>query len=420
MEKFVINGGVPLRGEITIQGAKNSVLPLLASTLLCRDDTILNNCPNLTDTAVAIDILKCLGAKVEQKGKTIKVNTKNIIGDEIPEFLMDKMRSSIFFLGAIIARQGKAKISLPGGCELGPRPIDLHISALEKMGVTTTETDDYISCEVKGKLQGAMIRLAFPSVGATENIIMAGAVAQGETIIKNAALEPEIVDLANYLNSCGAKIAGAGTKTIAIKGVSKLHGTEHTVISDRIAAATHLSAVASTGGYITIKKINPDYLTEIIPTFEKSGCEIKIYNDSILLKAPSRLRGVGEIITAPYPDFPTDAQAPIMAMLSTANGTSSFVENIFESRFWHVRELKKMGANIAIEGKKAAIVGVGKIRGAQVSAYDLRGGAAMVVAGLSAEGITVVNNLRYIDRGYENMEDTYRSLGGDIKRIITE
>lgn len=419
MATLQIRGPVRLSGELTIHGAKNSTLPLMAAALLCDGPSVLHNCPRLSDVDVSIRILRGLGCKVKREGASVWINPLPADGFEIPDTLMREMRSSIVFLGAILAKMGKAVLSFPGGCELGPRPIDLHLSALRKLGAEICEDYGCLSCTVSGRMQGTPIRLTFPSVGATENILLAAATAEGITVITNAAREPEICDLADFLNSCGAKIRGAGESTIVIQGVERLSGCEHKVIPDRIVAATYLCAAAITGGNILLHGVEPAHLTPMIPVFEECGCILETEGDMIWLKAPRKLSRVRSIRTMPYPGFPTDAQPPVMAMLTRASGTSMFVENIFESRYKHVGELLRLGANIKVEGRVAVIEGVSRLTGAPVEAPDLRGGAALVVAGLAAHGATSISGLRHIDRGYESIENNLVQLGADIRRVFT-
>lgn len=417
MERLIIKGGTRLNGNLTIQGAKNSALPILAATLLCGGKSILKNCPILSDVDAAIKILEYLGCKVERNGNTVIIDSDNITKSEIPQELMHEMRSSIVFLGAIISRMAKAKLSFPGGCELGPRPIDLHISALKKLGVTIIEEYGTLNCSLTKGLVGTKITLSFPSVGATENIMLASVMAKGETVIHNAAQEPEIIDLANYLISRGARIKDAGKSTVIIEGVESLSDTEYTVMPDRIAAATYLCGAAITGGNVTLDSINTDDIDGILPILEQAGCKLQIYTDKIHIIGPSIIRPVKNIRTMPYPGFPTDAQAPIMAMLCISSGTSMFVENIFENRYKHAGELVRMGADIKVEGKVAVVAGVKKLYGAQVVATDLRGGAALCIAALVADGTTTIGEIHHIDRGYEAIESELSKLGADIKRI---
>lgn len=416
MSKLIIQGGRRLEGEVLIHGAKNSALPILAATIMCNGETVIHNCPTLSDVKASIRILEYLGCKVRKSGSSVTVNSVDIINSDIPENLMHEMRSSIIFLGALLARCKRTKLSFPGGCELGPRPIDLHISALKKMGVVILEEHGFLNCSVKGRLKGSKIALSFPSVGATENILLAAVTAKGNTVITNAAREPEIIDLANFLISCGAKIKGAGSDNIYIEGVTKLHPCEHIVIPDRIAASTFMSAAAITNGDVLINNIEPKHLWTILPIFEEAGCKLTINSNSIKIRCDNRVKGVSTIRTMPYPGFPTDLQAPTMAMCTIADGTSVFVENIFESRYKHVCELNRLGAKISVEGKVAVVYGVEKLSGAVTHCTDLRGGAALVVAGLAAEGETEILDVKHIDRGYDHIEENFKILGANIKR----
>ena len=414
MSCFEIVGGARLCGEIQIQGAKNSALPVLTATLLNRSLNVIHNCPMLTDVRAATDILCALGCKVNLKGHTVIIDSECANGCEISETLMSRMRSSIVFLGAVLSRFRQAKLSFPGGCELGPRPIDLHIDALRKMGTKIEEKHGFLVCEAPKGLHGTEIHLPLPSVGATENILMAAVLAKGITTIRNAAREPEICDLANFLNSCGAKIFGAGDSMIVIHGVTALHESEFTVMPDRIVAATYLAAGAITSGRVTVTNVVPQHLWPVIPVFAEAGCDLRVGADEITLIAPKRLRRVKQITTMAYPGFPTDAQPPIMAMLTIADGTSVFVENIFQNRYRHADALMRMGATVKIEGRVCVVEGVPALYGAQVEATDLRGGAALVLAGLAAEGVTRVYGLHHILRGYENMEQVLLSAGAKI------
>lgn len=416
MERLIITGQVPLKGEVEVHGAKNSSLPLLAAAVLCHGRTVLHNCPDLSDVAAACEILSYLGCRVEREGRTVLIDTEGICRHSVPDSLMREMRSSIVFLGAIAARMGRAELCFPGGCELGPRPIDLHLSALRKLGLFIREEHGNLLCRTDGRMTGAALSLSFPSVGATENILLAAATARGRTVLTNAAREPEIVDLADFLNRCGARISGAGEGTIVIDGVETLHGCEHRVIPDRIVAATFLSCAACTGGDVLVKQVEPAHLAGVLPIFEEMGCQVRCYADAVHLKAPARLRAVKDVRTMPYPGFPTDAQAPIMAAAAVADGASVFVENIFESRYKHAAELIRMGARIKLEGKVALVEGVPKLSGAEVFCTDLRGGAALVAAGLCAEGVTILRDIHHIDRGYERIEEALRPLGAQIVR----
>lgn len=416
MSCIYIEGGHKLNGEIDLQGAKNSCLPILAGTLVGRGISVIHNCPKLTDVKAAIKILTSLGCKTYWEGNNLVVDANDVNCDTVSENLMREMRSSIVFLGAIISRMGTAELSSPGGCELGPRPIDLHIYGLKKLGVDIIEERGTIKCRVKNRLKGTKIVLPFPSVGATENIMIAAVMAQGETSIHNAAQEPEIVDLANYLNSRGADIKGAGESLIVINGVNKLGNTEHTVIPDRIVATTYLSAVSMTTGDVLINNVNPQDLDSTIPVLEEMGSRIFVENDKIRIISKDRVKPIKTIRTMPYPGFPTDAQAPIMALASIANGTSIFVENIFENRYKHAIELNRMGADIKIEGKVAIVKGVNKLLGTTVKAQDLRGGASLVLAGLVADGVTRVEDIHHIERGYEDINKVFRKLGANISK----
>lgn len=417
MDKLVINGSKRLTGEIEVHGSKNSVLPILAACVLSQGENIIHNCPMLSDVDAALKILVELGCKVKREEHTVCVDSSGVNGFEISDSLMREMRSSVIFLGAILGRTGKAVLSTPGGCEIGLRPIDMHISAMEQLGAEVFEEHGRLHFECKNGLHGARVILPFPSVGATENIMIASCVAKGTTIITNAAREPEISDLADFLNGCGAKIHGAGDSTIIIDGVERLTATTHTVIPDRIAASTYLLAGAITHGRVCIKEIIPAHLGALIPVLKQSSCDISVSNRWICISSPPRLSRVKTVRTMPYPGFPTDVQAPLTAMLSVADGTSVVVENIFECRYKHVSELIRLGAKINVEGRTAVIEGVPYLTGASVVSPDLRGGFALVIAGLAAKGETVISGVEHIDRGYENPEKLLSALGADIKRI---
>ncbi len=417
MDKLVINGSRRLTGEIEVHGSKNSVLPILAACVLSQGVNVIHNCPMLSDVDAAVKILVELGCKVEREGHTVSVDSSDISSFEISDSLMREMRSSVIFLGAILGRTGKAVLSTPGGCEIGLRPIDMHISAMEQLGASVDEEHGRLHFECKDRLHGAKVILPFPSVGATENIMIASCVAKGITVITNAAREPEISDLADFLNACGAKIHGAGDSTVVIEGVEKLNAATHTVIPDRIAASTYLLAGAITHGRVCIKEIIPAHLGALIPVLKQAGCDISVSNRWICISSPPRLSRVKTVRTMPYPGFPTDVQAPLIAMLSVADGTSVVVENIFECRYKHVSELIRLGAKINVEGRTAVIEGVPYLTGASVVAPDLRGGFALVLAGLAAKGETVISGVEHIDRGYEKPEELLSMLGADIKRI---
>lgn len=418
MSAFIIGGGRRLCGSLRVQGSKNSVLPILAATYLVGGKSVIHNCPKLSDTDGTVRILESLGCKVQRVGNTITVDSTSANGFEIPEGLMREMRSSVIFLGAIIGRLKKAVISAPGGCEIGLRPIDLHLYAVKRLGVKVEEDHGRLNCSVPNKLKGKKITFSFPSVGATENAILAAATASGTTIIVNAAREPEIIDLCDFLNKCGADISGAGESIITVNGKEQLTACEHSVICDRIACTTYLLAGAVTGGDVSLENTNPAHLNSVLPLLEESGCDISIRCKTIRLKAPNRLKRIDKIVTQPYPGFPTDAQAPFTTLAAVANGTGVIVENIFESRFKHIPELLRMGAKIRTEGRVAVVEGVERLYGAEVVSSDLRGGAALVLAGLCAIGETTVKNIMYIDRGYEDFEENLCSLNADIKRKV--
>ena len=417
-QKLVINGGRRLEGEIQVHGAKNSALPLLAATILAHGECILHNCPMLTDVDAACRILSCLGCRCSRNGSTVCVDSSNVCGNEIPDNLMREMRSSIVFLGAVLGRTRRCRLTFPGGCELGARPIDLHLAALREMGAEIEEQHGWLECAAPGGLHGARVTLSFPSVGATENIMLAAACAEGTTEIHNAAREPEIVDLAEFLNKCGARISGAGGSTIAIEGVKRLEPWEHSVIPDRIAAGTYLCCAAATRGELILTRCCQEHMMGFLPVLESMGCRIYPYGGGKLyISCTRRLTAPPTIRTMPYPGFPTDIQAPFTALSSVAEGTSVFVENIFENRYRHVPELIRLGASIKVEGRVAVVQGVPALSGARVCAGELRGGAALVTAALAAEGTSEISGVCYIDRGYESIEKTLRSVGADISRV---
>lgn len=417
MSKLFVTGRQKLNGDVYVQGAKNSALPILAATILTKGENIIHNCPQLSDIEASVGILRYLGCNVRRYNKTLLIKSDDVNRFDIPDELMRKTRSSIVFLGAVLARTGKARLTFPGGCEIGPRPIDLHLKALREMGAVIKEKHGYLECDAPKGLKGAKITLSFPSVGATEDIMIAACLAHGTTTIINAAREPEICDLAEYLSGCGAKIYGAGEGVIVIDGADSLGAAQHIIIPDRIAAATFMSCAAVTGSDITLKGIISSHLAAIIPAFEESGCTVKISSGNLRITAPKRLDSMRTIRTMPYPGFPTDAQAPLLAASCIADGTTVFVENIFENRYRHTSELTRMGANIKTEGKVAVVEGVSSLYGAAVEAYDLRGAAAMVVAGLCAEGITEISGVNYLERGYECLELALSELGAKIKKV---
>ena len=419
MQKFVITGGRRLCGELALQGSKNSSLPIMAAALLCCGDCTLHSCPKLTDVYAAARILNCVGCKCSFEGNTAVINSENIGSTEISEELMREMRSSIIFMGAMLGRAGECTVSIPGGCELGPRPIDMHLAALRKMGVDIRESGGSIICKASsGRAKGAKISLAFPSVGATENIILCAVTADGETVINNAAREPEICDLCGFLRSCGADISGDGESRIIISGKKQLHGCEYTIMPDRIVCATYLSMVAATKGELILTNACVPETEPFLSVLEQTGCSIYTSEKKIYLRSGSRLRAVRDRIrTMPHPGFPTDAQAVLMAALCVADGTSVFEENIFDCRYRHADALVKMGADIQVLGKVAVIKGREGLHGANVEATDLRGGAAMVIAALCAEGSSEISRICHIDRGYEKMEEAVGLLGGAMRRV---
>ena len=418
MGKIIINGGRKLDGKIKLQGSKNSALPILAATVATEGVSIIHNCPDLTDVSAALKILEYIGCKIKREGHTVFVDSTDVCRYDIPENMMREMRSSIVFLGALLSRFSKGSVTPPGGCEIGLRPIDLHLSSFASMGVEIRCDRGRLECEVPDGIKGGNINLSFPSVGATENIMLACVNAKTETVIRNAAREPEIIDLADFLNKCGAKISGAGQSVIHISPVKKLHSAEHTIIPDRIVASTYMACTASAGGTVAVEGVQAEHLTPVIPVFEESGCGITVNNNELLIKAPKKLCGIRYLRTMPYPGFPTDSQAIIMAMLTKSNGTSVVTENIFENRFRHVPELVKMGADIRVENGCVAVVeGVEKLFGATVTASDLRGGCALAVAAVGAQGQTTITDVHHIDRGCENFEMSLSRLGADAKRI---
>ena len=417
MQSYLVRGGVPLRGTAPAQGSKNSSLPILAATALCDGVSVIRNCPALSDVAATRRILEYLGCKTKREGNTVTVDAAGAAGSEIPDRLMREMRSSVIFLGAVLARTGCVRLSTPGGCEIGLRPIDLHLDAMRKLGAAVTDEAGRIECRAPDGLKGANITLSFPSVGATENIMIAAATARGETQIVNAAREPEISDLADMLNGMGAKIAGAGEGEIRITGVERLRPADHTVIPDRIAAATLLAAAAVTGGALTVTGVIPAHLEPVLAVFRQSGCEVDIRNDGISLLAPKRLKSVPTLRTMPYPGFPTDFQAPATAMLCTASGTGVVIETIFESRFKYIGELVRFGAKINVDGRMAVVTGVPRLSAANVVTPDLRGGAALVLAALAAAGESEIREIHPIERGYEALPDTLAALGADIRVV---
>lgn len=412
MSSYIIEGGHKLEGTVKISGSKNSALPIIAATLLNAGKTTLYNVPNIQDTQMMYKILETLGAKIEKKNGKIKIDTSKIEKFEIPPELMHKMRSSVILAGALIGRYQKATFSYPGGCDIGSRPIDLHLKSFEKLGIQVNQNHGNIECNAE-KIKGEKIDLDFPSVGATENAILASVLAEGTTIITNAAREPEIIDLQNFLNKMGAKIVGAGTDEIQIEGVKKLKDISYNIMPDRIETGSFLCFAAATKGNIILENVNATHITPIISKLEEAECKIETSKNKIKIIAPKKLKAI-DIKTMPYPGFPTDMQSVFASMLTIAKGTSIIVENIFENRYKYAQELNKMGAKITVEGKSAIIRGTRKLYGADVKATDLRGGAALVLAGLIAKGKTQVEDIEYILRGYEKLDYKLQNLGANI------
>lgn len=414
---LIIEGGRKTEGEIKVQGAKNSSLPVLAAAFLTGETSVIHNCPALSDVFAACRILSSLGCKCRRAENSVTVDPTSANGFSVSDGLMREMRSSIVFLGAILGRTGRCRLSFPGGCELGPRPIDIHLEALKKLGVKIIEDHGVLDCSVGPRPSHVDITLSLPSVGATENIILYSALGDGETVIYNAAREPEITDLAGYINSCGGDVRGYGSSTVIVKGVKELHGCEYSVMPDRIAAATYMGAACATGGELMLSGVNPRDMYSCMSVFSEMGAGIYPYADKLFISAKKPLKAVRTIRTMPFPGFPTDCQPIVMSVLCRARGTSMIVENIFENRFMAAPELMRMGADIKAEGRVAVIEGVPRLSGAEVRAADLRAGAALVVAALGAEGTTAVSNLHFIDRGYEKIESVLSSVGASIKRV---
>ncbi|MEY8386456.1 UDP-N-acetylglucosamine 1-carboxyvinyltransferase [Oscillospiraceae bacterium 38-13] len=415
MSQFIIRGGRRLRGEASLQGAKNSVLPILAATLLTADQVELRGCPRLRDVDASVRILQALGCQAHWEGDTLLADTRGLEGCAISDALMREMRSSAIFLGAILARCGQAELSYPGGCELGPRPIDLHLSGLRALGAEIDDAGGVLHCKA-ARLVGREIVLSLPSVGATENLMLAACGASGITTIANAAREPEIVDLQNFLTACGARVSGAGTSTVSVEGGRPLHGCTYTVMPDRIVAATFLCAAASAGGEIFLRGAREEHLSTVTAVLREAGCSIRSGGEGIACTCKGRLSAVRPVRTAPYPGFPTDAQAILMAALLRSRGATVFEENMFENRYRHVDELTRMGAGIRVSGRVAVVSGVERLHGAPVRSTDLRGGAALCVAALAAEGETRVSEVSHIDRGYADLTGDLRALGAEALR----
>ena len=415
MAKIIVKKSNPLKGSVRIDGAKNAVLPIIAATLLAKGKSVLREVPNLKDVHVISDLLRHLGAEVEYKGTTLTVDATNLTTYDAPYELVRKMRASFLVMGPLLARFNQTKISMPGGCAIGTRPIDLHLKGFKALGANIVMDHGFVEAKTD-RLTGSKLYLDFPSVGATENIMMAAVLAEGTTIIENAAEEPEIVDLANFLNEMGADVKGAGTNTIRIRGVKELKATEHDVIPDRIEAATFMVAAAMTKGDITVENVILEHLKPVTAKLREAGCEIIEMDNSIRVIGPEKLKPI-DIKTLPHPGFPTDVQAQFMAMLTVAGGTGVVIETVFENRFMHVAEFNRMGANIKIEGRTAVVEGVEELNGAKVNATDLRAGAALILCGLIAEGETEIGEIYHIQRGYVDIDKKITALGGNIEIV---
>lgn len=416
MDKFVIQGGSKLYGQARLQAAKNAVLPLLAASVLTDDPVTIRDLPNITDVENMLHILSELGCGISRSNDAVSIDSKNAVSHEIPSTLTRELRSSVFMLGSVLTRFRRAKISYPGGCDIGLRPIDLHLSGLKRLGVTIIEENGYVICSAD-RLRGADILLDFPSVGATENIMLAAVKAEGKTLIRNAAKEPEIVDLQNFLSEMGANVSGAGSHTIEIVGVKELRGVDYTPMKDRIEAGTFLIAAASCGGEIETEGVSEENIAALLHKLRENGCKITSKGDKIRLRSSGELKAASLVETLPFPGFPTDMQAQYAALSATARGTTVVVENLFETRYKYAGELKKMGADVTVRGRTAVVRGVEKLHGAEVSACDLRGGAALVIAALKAEGESKVSELWHVDRGYSRFEEKLGKLGANIVRV---
>lgn len=415
LNRIIVEQSPPLRGTVRTSGAKNSALPIIAASLLSSESCILEDVPRLNDVSIISEVLEILGAKVEKIGREeLMIDASRLERYEAPYELMAKMRASFLVMGPLLARLGKAKISMPGGCAIGTRPIDLHLKGFKALGATIDIGQGYVEASAD-RLRGAEIYLDFPSVGATENIMMAAALAEGETIIENAAMEPEIVDLSNFINKMGGNVKGAGTNTIKIKGVLSLGGAKHQIIPDRIEAGTFMVAAAVTQGDVTVKNVLTNHIKPVIAKLHEAGIEVIEGDDYVRVIGSKDIKAV-DIKTLPYPGFPTDMQSQFMTLMSVAEGTSVMVETVFENRFMHVDELLRMGANIRIDGRSAILEGKSRLQGAPVRATDLRGGASLILAGLVAEGKTEIKDIYHIDRGYSDIEEKFRSLGAIIYR----
>lgn len=415
MGHLLVRGGKPLCGSVPVNGAKNSVLPILAATLLNGGKNVLHNCPALRDVDSAVAILRHLGCAVTRERDTVTVDSAPMDRWDVPHELMREMRSSVIFLGPIIARCGRARLCAPGGCELGPRPIDLHLAALARLGVEVREEGGEIDC-IAGDMRGTDLFLSFPSVGATENAMLAATACAGVTRIVNAAREPEIADLQEFLRKAGCQVRGGGESQIAVTGGNARRDVEHTIMPDRIEAATFLCAAAACGGRVTVTEAEPEHLATVLQSLSEAGCRCAVAGRAVTLEREGALRAMPPVRTMPYPGFPTDAQAPLMAAACVARGTTLFLENIFENRYRHTQELCRLGAEISVSGRAAVVTGVERLRGARVRCTDLRGGAALVIAALAAEGESVIEDTHHIERGYADLPARLRALGADTER----
>lgn len=420
MEKIIVRGGRKLSGIVKVEGAKNAVLPVIAATLLASDGkSIIKDVPTLSDVYTINEVLRNLNAEVAFDNNEVTVDASRGLLDEAPFEYVRKMRASVLVMGSLLARNGRARVALPGGCAIGSRPIDQHLKGFEAMGAKVKVGNGFIEAEVNGRLKGARVYLDFPSVGATENIMMAATLAKGITVLENVAKEPEIVDLANFLNKMGAKVKGAGTGTLKIEGVEKLYGAEHSIIPDRVEAGTFMVAAAITGGNVLVKGAVPEHLTSLIAKMEEMGVEIHEEYEGLRVIGPDSLKAI-DIKTMPHPGFPTDMQSQMMALLLQAKGTSMITETVFENRFMHVEEFRRMNANVKIEGRSVIINGPSNLQGAEVAATDLRAAAALVLTGLVAEGVTRVTELKHLDRGYVDFHGKLAALGADVERVNDE
>ncbi|MGG1396927.1 UDP-N-acetylglucosamine 1-carboxyvinyltransferase [Bacillus salipaludis] len=420
MEKIIVRGGQRLHGTVKVEGAKNAVLPVIAATLLASDGkSVIRDVPTLSDVYTINEVLRNLNAEVVFENNTVVVDASRVLKEEAPFEYVRKMRASVLVMGSLLARNGRARVALPGGCAIGSRPIDQHLKGFEAMGAKVKVGNGFIEAEVDGRLRGAKIYLDFPSVGATENIMMAASLAVGTTVIENVAKEPEIVDLANFLNKMGAKVRGAGTGTLRIEGVDRLFGADHNIIPDRIEAGTFMVAAAITGGNVLVRGAVPEHLSSLIAKMEEMGVKIIEEFDGVRVIGPERLKAV-DIKTMPHPGFPTDMQSQMMALLLRAEGTSMITETVFENRFMHVEEFRRMNADIKIEGRSVILNGLSNLQGAEVSATDLRAAAALILTGLVADGVTRVTELKHLDRGYVDFHEKLAGLGADIERVKEE